>query len=165
MWFLFLWTSKCVHLSWTQVNQAVYSVTDQASTTEALVLLNPYQKNTPNDMFEDDIRTFYSQITPEFTGLLWSTEISLAFPSSVISKYWIVIMQQNITEILVISPEIHDFAIWTSSLLLNSLSSMLYSDHSKLLFPVLICWLFSFFFERMTQILNATSPYVLCSST
>jgi len=52
------------------VNQAVYSVTDQASTTEALVLLNPYQKNTPNDMFEDDIRTFYSQITPEFTGLL-----------------------------------------------------------------------------------------------
>lgn len=46
------------------------SVTDQASTTEALVLLNPYQKNTPKFMFEDDICTLYSQITPEFTGLL-----------------------------------------------------------------------------------------------
>lgn len=74
-----------------------------------------------------------------------------------------------ITEIFVISPEVHDFAICTIiphpffSSSLNS-SNIIFWSLFKLLFPVLCYWLFSFFFKWLTQALNPSPPYALHSS-
>lgn len=77
---------------------------------------------------------------------------------------------QPITEILVISPQVHDFAIcaiiphpfFSSSLIY---SNIIFWSLFKLLFPVLCQWLFSFFFKWLTQALNPSPPDILYFSS
>lgn len=74
---------------------------------------------------------------------------------------------QPITEILVISPQVHDLAICTIIPRTFFSSSRIYSNIIfwtlfKLLFPVLCDWLFSFFFKWLTQTLSP-SPQISCT--
>lgn len=74
---------------------------------------------------------------------------------------------QPVTEILVISPQVHDLAICTimpHPLFSSSLiySNIIFWSLFKLLFPLLCHWLFSFFFKWLTQALSP-SPQTSCA--